>query len=427
MPLQFRYAEWLVIILATLFVVMGLRDVYLGDSLSSRLATAWSLTHAGTWHIDQPENPFTSLSVDKCELGGRMLSTKPPVIPLLITAQYLAMDTVTGVNLEEKASLKRFIQSITLTLSVIPFTLLLICFRSIMYRLSVPDLTRLQTLIMLAFATQLPGFSAQFNNHIPATAMLVVSLLCVITISQAKSSTSASRIKLYYVVFGISGGLVFTMDLPLTIFVVFLGLYLLWHYPVQTILWGGLGMLIPLGVHFATMLWVTGSLLPVQVRPELYLYEASYWRNPMGIDALNEPKGTYLFHMTFGRHGIFSLFPVLLVGVVGAILATFRKDFPGRPYILACSGAIVILFTYYVLRTNNYGGAAYGFRWALGIMPLLLLMGIPVTQYLLNKKLGRIVLAVLMLISIYSAWECYNAPWGENLEWTSRYLFGSSF
>jgi len=427
LPLQIRYVEWLVIILATLFAFMGLREVYLGDSLSSRLATVWSLTQVGTWYIDQPDNPFTALTVDKCELDDRLLSTKPPIIPLLITAQYVVLDAMAGVNLEDKASLKWFLQLITLTLTVLPFSLLLICFRSIMCRLSISDLTRLLTLILLAFATQLPGFAAQFNNHIPATAMLVVALLCVMVISVPKSTATTTCMRLYFVVFGISGGLVFTMDLPLTIFVVFLGLYLLWHYPVQTLLWGGLGMLLPLGVHFAVMVWVTGSPLPVQVRSELYLYEASYWRNPMGIDALNEPKGTYLFHMTFGRHGVFSLFPVLLVGVVAAVLAVFRKELPGRQYILASSGAIVILFAYYVLRTNNYGGAAYGFRWAIGIMPLLLLMGLPVTQYLLNKKLGRIVLVLLFLVSLFSAWECYNAPWGENLEWTCRLFFGSSF
>jgi len=84
------------------------------------------------------------------------------------------------------------------------------------------------------------------------------------------------------------------------------------------------------------------------------------------------------------------------------------------------------LSTYYTLRTNNYGGAAYGFRWHLVSMPVLLLMGIPVWNGVRTPLRWCLALALLG-VSMYSAWECYTTPWGANQEWTCRLLFGPSY
>ena len=55
---------------------------------------------------------------------------------------------------------------------------------------------------------------------------------------------------------------------------------------------------------------------------EEYSYEGSFWLTPLELDAFNkypEPKGVYLFHMTFGHHGIFSLTPLFLFSAWGAV------------------------------------------------------------------------------------------------------------
>ena len=52
-----------------------------------------------------------------------------------------------------------------------------------------------------------------------------------------------------------------------------------------------------------------------------YLYEGSFWKTPLDLDAFNEhpePYSTYLFHMTLGHHGVFSLTPIFLFSVLGA-------------------------------------------------------------------------------------------------------------
>ena len=53
-----------------------------------------------------------------------------------------------------------------------------------------------------------------------------------------------------------------------------------------------------------------------------YLYEGSFWKTPLDLDAFNEhpePYATYLFHMTLGHHGFFSLTPIFLFSALGAV------------------------------------------------------------------------------------------------------------
>ncbi len=141
---------------------------------------------------------------------------------------------------------------------------------------------------------------------------------------------------------------------------------------------------------------------------------------------MNEPKPLYLFHMTFGRYGAFLLYPVLLTGLIGFMLALGRRDLRARRFILSGGAALAILTSYYVFKTNNYGGAAYGFRWYITAMPVLLLMGLPVFQRIRKPWHGAL-LAVVLAVSMYSAWECYRHPWESDAGWPSRWVFGPSF
>lgn len=428
-----HFIERLIILGSFLVVVSALHAVVLGDSASSRLATVYSLVHEGTWYIDrpadQPANPFESKqegslggTIDKVELNGRLLSTKPPILPLAMTAGYWLMHYGAGWDLTERAELKRVMQVFNLTLVMIPYLIGLIFFARLLSLLIENPYQRLLPLAALAFGTQLPGFATQLNNHTPAIAALIVALYFAIGLASGKLAPSRHR----FFGFGLACALVFTLDMPLTLFVAVAGLGLLYRFPRQAVLWGGMGMLPLLALHFGVMLYVTGSPLPIQMHKDWYLYEASAWRNPGGIDALNEPKGTYLYHMTFGRFGVFLLYPILLIGPFGCLYALRREMAPWRVYYLAGAATVVLLFAYYVKTTNNYGGGAYGFRWGMGAMPIFILMGIPVFRRV-SRPWAWAAIAVLMAVSMYSAWECYREPWGDSHEWTCRWLFGSPY
>lgn len=424
---RWAYAvERVIILAALLYVLSGLYTVVAGDSAFSRLATVYSLTHDGTWFIDRPPdgppNPFEPNTIDKVEFNGRILSTKPPLLPLAMTGEYVLLHRFLGWDLETRDELRQIVRVMILTLDIIPYFAGLVFFALLLDLLVANPWRRLPPLFALAFATQVPGFAAQLNNHTPAIACLTVALYFAIGLCSGKLAPAWWR----FLGFGLTGALVFTLDMPLTVFVAIAGCGLLWKFPRPAVAWGAAGMAVPLILHFGIMLYVTGSPLPIQMHKDLYLYEGSAWRHPGGIDALNEPKGTYLFHMSFGRYGVFLLYPILLLGPLGFILGMGRAWARWRPYFLGGALGIALLTFYYVKSTNNYGGAAYGFRWGMGAMPVLLLMGIPAFERL-RRPWAWAAVSLLMAVSMFSTWECYREPWGDSHEWPSRWIFGAPY
>ncbi len=424
------YTAWAIqvlIVLASLcWVCWGMRTVLLGETACSRLATAYSLVHHGTWRLDRPldeaPNPFESLTIDKVEVDGHILSTKPPILPLAMTAEYWFMNRALGWRLDVEENKKPIIQVMTVTLIGGAYLIILLFFTLSLALVVENPWHRAPLLFALAFGSQLPGFATQINNHIPGTAMMVVAVYLALGLGSGKRAPRPWR----FIAFGIASGLVFTLDIPLTIFVAVAGLFLFVRFPKQAALWGGLGLAIPLTIHFGIMTAITGSPIPVQMRDNLYLYEASYWRNPGGIDALHEPRLTYLFHMTFGRFGSFLLFPVLLLGLAGFARAVIQRETPWRGYVLGGGLAFGVLSLYYLTKTNNYGGMSYGFRWYIGAMPVLLLMATPIVDKFRRWR-HWIPALLLVSVSMYSAWECYQNPWSTNHEWTCRHLYGPAF
>lgn len=415
-----EYLAWLLVTVAAVFVVRATQVQFLGDTANSRLATVWALVHEGRWSIDPP-NPFEPGTVDKVEIDGRLYSTKPPLLPLLMTGEYWAMHRLLGWNLAQREDARCIVRAMTLSLITSGYVAALVFFLLLARWYLVNPWTRLAAVFALAFGTELLGFAAHIDNHLPAAGALMAALYFALGLCSGRLAPAPHR----FALFGFCGGLVFALDMPVTIFVVCAGLYLLKRFPRQTLAWTSLGLAAPLAVHFAVMIAVTGSPLPIQSRPELYLYEASYWRNPGGLDALNEPKLAYLFHMTFGRFGSFTLFPVLIIGLLGIICACRESDLHLRALAWGGAAAFGILTLYYVLKTNNYGGAAYGFRWHIAVMPALLLMGAPAWNRMTRGWHWALWFAALA-VSCYSCWECFQTPWGEQQEWTCR-IFGTAY
>lgn len=407
-----------IVVLATLIACAGLRTVFVNDNAYSRLATVYAITHQGTWFIDVAGNPYGELTADKVQVGGRMLSSKPPVMPLAMTAIYAPLHGLGMLDLGNPAQLKFILQLFTVLFGIVPFTLGLIYFHRTLGMLVADARVQAALLAAFAFGTQLIGFAPQLNNHVPGAALCIGAIYVGLGLIGGSLAPTTWR----FVLFGVLGGLTHTVDLPLTIFIAALGLGLLARYPAQTVLWGGLGMLPPLLVHFVVLYLSSGMPLPVQMRKDLYLFENSPWRCPVGIDGLNESKTVYAFHLLFGRHGTFLLFPVLLFGWAAFFKAILQRGFAHRRLLIASGVCVLMLFAYYIKGTNNYGGAAYGFRWAMGAMPVLLLMAGP---YLAQAKARAVwvVFAAALAVSMWSSWECYRQPWSTDAEWTVR-LFG---
>ncbi|MBI4559513.1 MAG: hypothetical protein HY706_18145, partial [Candidatus Hydrogenedentes bacterium] len=381
----FSVFESLIICIAAVFVLLGTYARSFGDPAYSRLATVLSLTKFGTWYIDRPlteePNRFEQRTIDKVMVNGHLLSSKPPLLPLLMAGEYLAINHLAGWSLENDRDTDQILRIMAMTFMGLPYLLTLIFFAKSLQFVMSDAVGRAVALFALAFGTQLWGYSTNINNHVPGACAVMIALYLALGMGSGHLPLSPAR----FFYFGLAAGLVPTLDMPATIFALPAALYLLVKFPKPTLTWATAGALLPVGAHLAIMVAVTGSPLPVQLRRDLYWYEGSFWRHPRGIDALTEPKGAYFFNMTFGRNGLFSLFPILLLGIVAAVRAIFRPASPLRGHILAGLVSFSILTAYYALNTSNYGGEAYGFRWFICAMPVLLLMGAPVLSGLRRR------------------------------------------
>ena len=423
---DFEILRTIIISVAVMFALLGASGYSEGDALNSRLATVYSLATQGVWHIDRPldqePNRFEQATIDKVMVNGHLISSKPPMLALLMTGEYLLMNRTIGWRLDDEEDTNKIVRVMVFTLVGLSYVAAVVFFWKTLCLLVPDSMVRVLLLFCLAFCTQLWGYATHLNNHTPAAAMLIIALYFALGLAGGKLAPRPWR----FMLFGLTAGLVPTLDVPATVFVALAGIHLLAKHPVKTLCWATLGAAIPIAAHGAAMLAATGSLLPVQNRPEVYLYEGSYWRNPMGIDALNEPKGIYLFHMTFGRCGLFSLYPILFAGIAGAFRALVKRRVPYRGHVLVGALGFAILTAYYVVKTNNYGGEAYGFRWYIVAMPVLLLMGTPILTSI-RARWKWLFISVMIGISFFSAVECVRSPWGANRQWTCRLFLGPSY
>lgn len=423
-------AAWLIIIAAFLLSCAGAFRASQGDLASSRLATVYSLTEHRTWYIDQPDNPFTDDTIDKVMVrgdesggvmrGGRMISSKPPVMPLLMTGVYLAARPFTRWSLQDDDHVDRLLILMTITLVSASFLLALVCFHATLNQFDLTRAGHLVLLVTLAFGTQVAGFSSTINNHVPAAGALMLTMCLGISVLRGRAATAYQLLG-----FGFAGALVPTLDMPAGIYVAALGTAVAANVDVRKAAWILAGGALPLLVHFGATVAATGSIMPVQMREVTYFYESAYWRHPLGIDALSEPKLTYLFHITFGRCGTFLLFPILLLGPIGAVIGLWQGPRPIRAGALASLACFALLTAYYVTSTNNYGGESYGFRWYIASMPVLLVMAVPAMQRV-KSTMAWVLVTVMLAVSMYSTFECARAGWQSGREWTSR-IFGPAY
>ena len=387
-------------IIGSVLIITGARKSPSANP-ASRFATMDSLVHEGTFVIDH--SPLSRYSGDKVKIDGHFISSKPPMLSMAGTAVYWLYYNWTGHNFRD-GSRDDTIRFLTGFFNLITFITLLIYFYRflLLWARSERDLVLLLT--SLAFASLILGYSTTLNNHTPAAAAILISLYYAVALRRY-----ASRRLMHWLLAGFAAGLAPSLDLSTSVFSASIFFYLLLFDWKRTLKFFVLASLVPLSAHLFFTYLASGSVIPIYMRKSLYHYPGSYWNNPRGLDALDEPKYIYAFQMFLGHHGFFTMTPVLFLALAG-LIGILRKKTEHFIEALFFGGASLIIMVVYIIRTHNYGGTCIGFRWLIPTTPIFMLFAADWLSASAAKWRPRLFIA-LSIVGVYFAFQAMRSPW----------------
>jgi hypothetical protein len=405
----------------------------------SRWCTVWSLLERGTYAIDDcPWQANTQDKVkkpDKIANPGpgagplkrfefaiaphawrvgepveRFYSSKPPLLPTLIAGILYPARALSKVPLDEvveQTRLERNVQKpvpddpgktitvketpppapwpayvfyfkpVIILLNVAPMLAFLVLYTRLLDRTADGDWSWSLCLVAAAFCTYLFDFMQTLNNHTVAAWSAFFAIYALQRVwSEGETSGRA------FASAGFFGAFTACNELPAAVFGLLLFLFLFVRFPGKTLKFFVPAAAVPCLAFLATQYIAFGQFRPVyeEFGTKSYTYEGSYWNTPLEMDWFNlkenqEPPEVYLFHMTLGHHGVFSLTPIFLFSLIGTVREIIRR---GKLSAVAWLTLLltVAMFAFYTWnpKARNYGGSTQGLRWLFWLIPFWLVM-----------------------------------------------------
>lgn len=377
-----------------------------GPNASSRLATMDALVQDHTFVIN---NSVFRNTIDRVMVGHDNYSSKPPVLSVLGAGVYWLVVQTTDLNLRDERLRGDTVYLLTVLLAGVPYLLLLGYAHALLRWFTPSAAARVWSFACISLGQLGLPYSTTINNHVPAATAAFIAFYYAFGLRHGRLSGWR-----YWCYAGFAMGLAPTLDLGAVFISGCIGLYLLafdWHRTLRLLVPAAL---VPILFHFALTWSIMGSLVPVYLRRELYRYPGSYWLAPRGIDALNEPRSMYLYNITLGHHGLFSMTPALafaLFSLCASVVRSRALAFAREAWTIGA--ALAILVAFYTLTTKNYGGVCVGFRWLLPIVPLaLLFVGVWWSE---NRSWPlRGLFFVSLLTGQYHAYAALTGPWSTS-------------
>jgi hypothetical protein len=231
------------------------------------------------------------------------------------------------------------------------------------------QLAILITIAAGGFAYLGAAYATAINNHSIAAALGLVGFYYAFRIRNGHDAKLR-----HWFVSGLILGLLPAIDLPSLTLSFCVGIYLLSYDWRKTLLIFVPCLLPGLIAQTGISYYTTGSIKPAYGNAELKQASSDlYFRTvKTGIDALREPKPVYAFNVLLGHHGLFSMTPLFAFSIFEMARSWWRRD-RYLPELAVVTATALVITTFYIWRTRNYGGWCVGMRWLIPIMPLLLL------------------------------------------------------
>lgn len=371
----------------------------LGANDGSRWDTVWSLTHGQGYIID--DSPYRT--VDKVYNHGHYYSSKPALLPALIAAIATPISRVSGATLPDQDHI--LVPIVLIIINALPFVLIIYCFGKWLDGLPYGGFTKAFCLLTAAFGTYLTAYNTSLNNHTVAAAAVMVTLILGSRIATADSQRPA-----LFFACGILSAWVVANELPAGFFCILTFCYLWKLDRSKTMAYFVPGALIVTLLFFGCTYWATGGFVPYYLRKSLYHYPGSYWDDPLHTGAAKDPLAAYILNYIVGHHGIVSLSPVLVFGLIGMFSAQTSARLRFCTIVLT---GINCAFVF--LATHDYGGPCQGPRWFIWLIPFWLFCMPAVVERFGRSSLGKYILIESLIWSFCSV--CYatfaypSGPW----------------
>lgn len=365
-----------------LFAVLYTKDeVTLAGNESSRFGVVQAIGEQGVFHIEQTN--FAS-TVDKVERDGHLYSDKPLPLSFCAALVHGAVHRVTGINFTDNRMLAIYLVNLLVS-GGCNILLFLLMFNHL--RRTSRGRIELKFLLALAMCltTWLGSYSVILNNHTPAALAL---LGMVVALEKFRRRPTLQAAVLAAAAAGIAGAL----DIPLGLLAGAAALAGIWFTAPAGDRWKPLGAAVVTGgaVCLAVLL-----LNFVAYGTPVPLYVAGN-SGTFGIGIVWSNLADYWFQSLFGFRGLFSYQPFLLL-IFPAVWCLRRKlrvsDWCGL-------GTAAALICFYMTFTNEYGGASYGMRYLVPVIPVFWLV---ISRWILSWRLAAWKLIPVVILLLWGA------------------------
>lgn len=381
----------------------------------SRWCTIAALLEQGTYRIDSIRSRPGWNTIDLVYVDGHFYSTKPPLLATVAAGVAWCVERSTGWTLTRDT--QAVAAATLIVINWLPLCLSLYCLAGLLERTEASSAARLATFGVAGFGTLLTPFLATLNNHTVAAAGLIVALRTLVAAGEAVGW----RRGLWLLVSGLAAGWMVCNELPAAAMAaVLLGLCL-WRWRGAALAGFVPGAAFMCAVFLMSNWVATGNWKPAYAGYGTQAYrfvidgEPSYWMRPQGVDRNLDSTPVYVLHCLVGHHGLWSLTPVWLLVLSVWVRPSLIASPLIRRLVLAGAGVSLIVLGFYLTRTENYnyGGVSCALRWMLWLIPAWLLALPAGLDVAWRQPAGRWLSALLLAVSVYSAWEPLGQPWQQ--------------
>ncbi|MDR0521041.1 MAG: hypothetical protein LBH00_04205 [Planctomycetaceae bacterium] len=356
---------------------------------------------------------------------GYLFSSKPPLLPTVLSVPYAVMFYVSGgkLSLANEQFLFLIVRTMLILCNLLPLVFCWFLLARLIDRFGTTDWGRIFSVAFICFGTFLSTFVVTLNNHLPAVVCVTITFYCAVRIVYDGETR-----RRYFIFAGLFGAFAVACELPALMFCVFTGLWLFGVQRFRTVCGFLPAALVIAAAFFAANYAAHQTLRPPYSQQDWYMFEYerggkilnSHWKTPQGADVGEESRVAYIFHSAIGHHGIFSLTPVWILSFTGlGIWLRRREHFFAAGMILLTSMTVFVFYMLMEQPNRNYGGNTAALRWMFWLAPLWSVPLVTAADWCSRGVVRRSSAMILLMISVMSAaypvWNPWSNPWAVNL------------